>query len=165
MVAEISAPLHFRTLLNGHTYLIADFYATWCPPCKQIAPVYNQLANSHSAPGKFAFVKVNVDEQREIAAQYGISAMPTFLLFKDGKQIEEIRGADPRKIKAAVEKVSNELKSQSTPAPAAQPAAPKTNGIAKAEEKKEEVKSDVEEKTVSGSYGMTGGNNWKMSLN
>jgi thioredoxin 1 len=164
MPSEISAPLHFRTLLNGHTYMIADFYATWCPPCKQIAPIYNQLANTHAAAGKFAFVKVNVDEQREIAAQYGITAMPTFLLFKDGKQIEEIRGADPRKIKAAVEKASTDLKSQAVPA--AQPAAP-TNGTNKAEEKKDEENGteEKEEKTVSGSYGMTGGSSWKMSLN
>ncbi|KAI4650306.1 uncharacterized protein J4E79_009575 [Alternaria viburni] len=109
MPTEISAPLHFRTLLNGHTYLIADFYATWCPPCKQIAPIYNQLSTTHASPGKFAFVKVNVDEQREIAGQYGVTAMPTFMVFKDGKKIEEIRGADVRALKAAVEKVAGEL--------------------------------------------------------
>jgi thioredoxin 1 len=77
MPTEISAPLHFRTLLNAHTYLIADFYATWCPPCKTIAPIYEQLSKTHASAGKFAFVKVNVDEQREIAAQYGVSALPT----------------------------------------------------------------------------------------
>ncbi|CAI9633010.1 unnamed protein product [Alternaria burnsii] len=136
MPTEVSAPLHFRTLLNGHAYMIADFYATWCPPCKQIAPIYNQLSTAHASPGKFAFVKVNVDEQREIAGQYGVTAMPTFMVFKDGKKIEEIRGADVRALKGAVEK-KPEVK----------------------EERKEE-----DEKTVSGSYGMTGGNNWKMSL-
>lgn len=156
MTTEISATLHFRTLLTSHTYLIADFYATWCPPCKQIAPIYSQLATTNSASGKFSFVKVNVDEQRELAAQHGITAMPTFLLFKDGKKIEEIRGADPRKLKAAVEKASGELK--------ATQAAEKKPDAKVAMETKTEEKADEEEKTVSGSYGMTGGSNWKMSL-
>ena len=110
MPTEVTQPLHFRTLLTGHTYLIADFYATWCPPCKQIAPIYAQLSSTHSS-GNFAFVKVNVDEAREIAAQYGIQAMPTFLLFKNGKQIEEIKGADPRKLKTVIESASADLKS------------------------------------------------------
>jgi thioredoxin 1 len=116
MPTEVTAPLHFRTLLSGHTYLIADFYATWCPPCKTIAPIYNQLSTTHAVPGKFAFVKVNVDEAREIASQYGIQAMPTFLLFKDGKQVEEVKGADPRKLKSIIESAAAEVKS-------AQPAA------------------------------------------
>ena len=156
MPTEISAPLHLRTLLNAHTYLIADFYATWCPPCKQIAPIYNQLSTTHAAPGAFAFVKINVDEQREIAGQYGVTAMPTFMLFKDGKKLEEVKGADVRKLKEVVERVAGEVKR------------------AKVQEKAQEKKSVVEEskekgdleeeKTVSGSYGMTGGNSWKMSL-
>jgi thioredoxin 1 len=156
MPTEISAPLHFRTLLNAHTYLIADFYATWCPPCKQIAPIYNQLSSTHAVPGKFAFVKINVDEQREVAGQYGVTAMPTFMLFKDGKKVEEIRGADVRALKAAVERVAGEVKVMGVKAEKTETRKTET------QEKKGE---EVEEKTVSGSYGMTGGNNWKMSLN
>ncbi|EUC32146.1 hypothetical protein COCCADRAFT_6111 [Bipolaris zeicola 26-R-13] len=155
MPTEISAPLHFRTLLNAHTYLIADFYATWCPPCKQIAPVYNQFSNTHSVSGKFAFVKINVDEQREIAGQYGVTAMPTFMLFKDGKKVEEVRGADVRGLKAMVEKAGGEVKAMEE----------KTKKAEEAKKATENVKEEEEEKTVSGSYGMTGGNHWKMSLN
>lgn len=110
MPTEVTQPLHFRTLLSAHTYLIADFYATWCPPCKTIAPIYTQLSTTH-ASSSFAFVKINVDEAREIAAQYGIQAMPTFLLFKDGKQVEEVKGADPRKLRSVVESASMEMKS------------------------------------------------------
>lgn len=120
MPTEVTQSLHFRTLLSGHKYLIADFYATWCPPCKQIAPIYNQLSTAHSASGNFAFVKVNVDEAREIAAQYGIQAMPTFLLFKDGKQIEEIKGADPRKLRSVIESATADLKSSGAAAPPSQ---------------------------------------------
>jgi thioredoxin 1 len=157
MPTEISAPLHFRTLLNAHTYLIADFYATWCPPCKQIAPIYAQLSSAHSAPGKFAFVKVNVDEQRELAAQYGVSAMPTFLVFKDGKKVDEVRGADVRRLKGVVEGVGGEIKAATKETTATKVTATETV-------KKTEEKTDVEEKTVSGSYGMSSNNNWKMSL-
>jgi thioredoxin 1 len=161
MPTEILAPLHFTTLLNAHTYLIADFYATWCPPCKQIAPIYNQLSTTHSAPGKFAFVKVNVDEQRELAGKYGVTAMPTFLVFKGGKKVQEIRGADVRAIKSVVESATADLKSvEANDKKNTQSTQPQPKPT---EEKKTE--KEGEEKTVSGSYGITGGgSNWKMSL-
>jgi thioredoxin 1 len=164
MPTEILAPLHFTTLLNAHTYLIADFYATWCPPCKQIAPIYAQLSSTHSAAGKFAFVKVNVDEQRELAAKYGVSAMPTFALFKSGKKVGEVRGADVRGLKGVVEGATADLKSQAKEVKSAQ-VKPAPEVII--EQKREAVeKGEAEEdKTVSGSYGMAGGgSNWKMSL-
>ncbi|CAI6341247.1 unnamed protein product [Periconia digitata] len=158
MPTEISAPLHFRTLVTGHTYVIADFYATWCPPCKAIAPVYEQLSKAHSVPGKICFVKINVDEQQEIAAQNGIQAMPTFLVFKDGKKIEEIKGANPPALKKIVERIAGEVKSASAQQKSTAP--PKAT-----EEKTTESTNAAEEKTVSGSYGMTSNKSWKMSLN
>ncbi|KAF2260369.1 thioredoxin [Lojkania enalia] len=145
MPTEITAPLHLHTLLTTTTFVVADFYATWCPPCKAIAPIFAQLAAQHSVDGKLAFVKVNVDEQREVAAQYGISAMPTFLLFREGKVVEMVRGADPGKLKRIVAECVEEVRAAE-----------------KVGEKVEE--KGKEEKTVSGSYGMTGGSNWKMSL-
>jgi thioredoxin 1 len=160
MPTEILAPLHFTTLLNAHTYLIADFYATWCPPCKQIAPIYAQLSTAHTTPGKFAFVKINVDEQRELAGKYGVTAMPTFLVFKDGKKVGEVKGADVRSLKGVVESAVGELKAADGRSKARVPAQPRMT-----EAKKPEEGVVGEEKTVSGSYGMTdGGNNWKMSL-
>lgn len=157
MAAEISAPLHFRTLLNAHTYLVADFYATWCPPCKTIAPIYAQLATAHATPGKIAFVKVNVDEQREIAAQYGVTAMPTFMVFRDGKKVNdwEVKGADVRGLKGVVDRIVGEVAKAAAQA--------KTASTAKTQYERKE-KTESEEKTVSGSYGMVGGNSWKMSL-
>lgn len=110
MPTEVTQLPHFRTLITGHTYVIADFYASWCPPCKTIAPIYNRLSSSYAVPGKFAFIKVNVDEAREIAAEHGIQAMPTFLLFKNCKKVEEIRGADPRALRSVIERVAEEIK-------------------------------------------------------
>lgn len=157
MPYEISAPLHFRTLLNGHTYLVADFFATWCPPCKAVAPVYEQLSAANSVPGKVAFTKINIDEQRELAAQFQISSVPTFIIFKDGKPIEEIKGANAPALKRGVEKVAAEARSTV--------AQEKPRVVEKEAEVKAEEKKVEDEKSVSGSYGMTGGNNWKMSLN
>lgn len=154
MPTEILSPLHFHTLLTSTPYLIADFYATWCPPCKQIAPIYAHLSSTHASPGKFTFVKINVDEQRELAATHGVSAMPTFVLFKGGKRVGEVRGADVRGLKGVVEGVVKEMGQGGG----------KEVGVGEkkgGEGKGEEV---GEEKTVSGSYGMSSNANWKMSL-
>jgi thioredoxin 1 len=154
MPTEILAPLHFTTLLNAHAYLIADFYATWCPPCKQIAPIYAQLSAAHALSAQLVFVKINVDEQRELAAKYGVTAMPTFLVFKNGQKIKEVRGADVRGLKANVESVVEELKGMD-----------RERKVGKEDEqvlgKGEEA---AEEKTVSGSYGLSKNSSWKMSL-
>ncbi|KAF2197126.1 thioredoxin-domain-containing protein [Delitschia confertaspora ATCC 74209] len=159
---DILSPLHFHTLLTSTPFLIADFYATWCPPCKTIAPFYNQLAQSHSQPGKIVFVKVNVDSNQELAAKYDVTAMPTFLVFRDGKRVEGgnglVRGADVRGLKNAVEGCVEEAKKRAaqTQAPAA-----KADVRKEVESKGEEGK---EEKTVSGNYGMTSGSGWRMKV-
>ena len=160
MPHTITAPLHFRTLLTSHTYLVADFFATWCPPCKAIAPVFEQLSAANSVPGKVAFAKINIDEQRELAGQFQISSVPTFVLFKDGKPVEEIRGANVVALRKGVERVAGEVGAEKK----AEVKVEEKKADVKVEEKKVEEKVE-EGKTVSGSYGMTGGNNWKMSLN
>ncbi|KAF2190283.1 thioredoxin [Zopfia rhizophila CBS 207.26] len=153
MSINISAPLHFRTLISSTQYVIVDFYATWCPPCKAIAPLFDQLSASSSIPNKLVFAKMNVDEQPEIVGQYGITSIPTFLAFKDGKVVETVKGASAGALKSAVQKAVTDVN-------AAQAEATET-----AKEGKEDSRVEKEEKTVSGSYGMTGGSNWKMSLN
>jgi thioredoxin 1 len=73
-INQISSSSQFSKLLSSHTYVITDFYADWCGPCKAIAPIFEQLATSHSQAGKLAFAKVDVDSQQDIARQYGVSA-------------------------------------------------------------------------------------------
>jgi thioredoxin-like negative regulator of GroEL len=73
-INQISSSSQFSKLLSSNSYVITDFYADWCGPCKAIAPIFEQLATSHSQPGKLAFAKVNVDNSRDIAGQYGVSA-------------------------------------------------------------------------------------------
>ena len=99
-----------QTLFNNTTYVLIDFSAEWCGPCKQIAPIYANLSKKHSIPGILGFAKVDVDHSPDIAAQYGISAMPTFLAFKEGKLVavngaSQIRGADLKALNVAAEKL------------------------------------------------------------
>ncbi|OCK79633.1 thioredoxin-domain-containing protein [Lepidopterella palustris CBS 459.81] len=146
---SITDQLHFQTLVKGTTYLVADFYADWCGPCKTIAPFYEQLSTAHSAAGQLGFVKVNVDSHQGVAREYDVTAMPTFIVFKNGKQIERIRGANPSALRAAVQKITAELAKEKEE---------------KATQKPVETPQG-EEKTVSGSYGLTSNSNWRMSLN
>ena len=73
-ITDITSSTHFQTILSGNTYVIADFYADWCGPCKAIAPLFAQLAAAEAKVGKMAFVKVNVDTQQSVARTYGVSA-------------------------------------------------------------------------------------------
>ncbi len=81
--------------------VIVDFFAEWCPPCKALTPV---LENYKVIYGdKIKIVKVDVDEEQRLAMQQGITAMPTLQFFKDGKQVNMVRGFDPAGIMAAID--------------------------------------------------------------
>ncbi|KAH6987236.1 thioredoxin-like protein [Ilyonectria destructans] len=110
MVQHVSSSAELQALFDSTTYVAVDFFADWCPPCKQIAPIYETLAEKHSVPNTLAFAKVNVDHAQDIARTYRVTAMPTFMFFKDGKQVAVngqamIQGADPRTLGAAAEKL------------------------------------------------------------
>lgn len=110
-VQHINSAEELQTLLASTTYVAVDFFADWCPPCKAIAPVFEQLAAKHSAPRLLAFAKVNVDTVQSVAATYRVTAMPTFMFFKEGTQVAVngqalIQGADPRALGAAAEKLA-----------------------------------------------------------
>ncbi|VDI80793.1 thioredoxin 1 [Mytilus galloprovincialis] len=79
--------------------LVVDFYATWCGPCKMIAPKLQEMAKEFS---DVMFLKVDVDEEEELAQSCGISAMPTFQLYKGGEKVGEITGANAEKLKELI---------------------------------------------------------------
>ena len=76
----------FEDTINGEKPVLVDFWAPWCGPCKMLTPVIEEIAEAYA--GKAKICKVNTDEQREAAMQYGITAIPTIILFKNG-QIEK----------------------------------------------------------------------------
>ncbi|CAG8957771.1 hypothetical protein HYFRA_00000109 [Hymenoscyphus fraxineus] len=104
----IASPAQFSGLLKSSKIVVTDFYADWCGPCKAIAPIYEQLSAQLTRPNRITFTKVNVDTQKEIAASYNVTAMPTFMIFKDGKAIEKIQGADARKLQDVIKKLAAE---------------------------------------------------------
>jgi thioredoxin 1 len=120
-VHHIGSIAELDALYASTTYVAVDFFADWCPPCKAIAPVFASLAAAHSVPGVLAFVKVNVDHAKDVALRYQVSAMPTFLFFKDGRQVAVngqvmIQGADPRSLGAAAEKLGGLAKKRAAEA-------------------------------------------------
>ena len=85
------------------TITIVDFYATWCPPCKAAVPVYARMSEDFYAQG-VQFFKVDVDKNRDISGSEGITAMPTFKIYKAGQCIETVRGFNSSAIRAALDK-------------------------------------------------------------
>ncbi|MDW8107035.1 MAG: thioredoxin [Armatimonadota bacterium] len=74
--------------------VLVDFWAVWCGPCRLLEPVVEELA--HQYADKLKVLKVDVDQEPQLAAQYGIMSIPTLLLFKDGRVVEQIVGAMPK---------------------------------------------------------------------
>ncbi len=86
---------NFQTeVLNSPVPVLVDFWAEWCMPCKMIAPAVEELAKSYS--GRLKVGKVNVDDEGDLAAEYGILSIPTLLVFKDGQMVRQQVGALPR---------------------------------------------------------------------
>lgn len=103
-VQEIGSPTEYAQALLVATaaqrLTVVDFSAKWCGPCNAIAPVFVQLSNKYT---DVEFVKVDVDGQQEIAAAHGITAMPTFVFIKNGKRIDELRGANAVKLEQLIQ--------------------------------------------------------------
>ena len=91
----------FSELINSDRPVLVDFYATWCGPCKAVAPVLKELADE--MPGVY-FIKVDVDKNPAAAAKYGVRGVPTFVLFRRGEQLWRGSGAmDKMRFRAQIE--------------------------------------------------------------
>ena len=99
-VIHIGSEEAFDKLIAGETPILVDFWATWCGPCRMIAPIVEEIANQYA--GKAIVAKVDVDEMGELAQRYRIMNIPTLLLFHKGEVVDKAIGARP---KAALEQM------------------------------------------------------------
>jgi thioredoxin 1 len=85
----------FETAIEGHEGLaVVDFWATWCAPCRMIAPILDQLASEYAGKAKVA--KLDVDSNIKTATRFNVRSIPTILFFKDGKLVDQVVGAVPK---------------------------------------------------------------------
>ncbi|KAJ3030022.1 UNVERIFIED_CONTAM: hypothetical protein HDU68_010371 [Siphonaria sp. JEL0065] len=98
-VIEITSEPEFNQYINSAKLSIVDFTATWCGPCKMVAPRFEALADKYP---NVSFLKVDVDQQRNIAGTYGVRAMPTFMFFQNGQKLDEVVGADIGRVESLV---------------------------------------------------------------
>ena len=101
-VIHIGSEEAFDKLIAGDKPVLVDFWATWCGPCRMIAPIVEEIANAYA--GKTIVAKVDVDEQGELAQRYRVMNIPTLMLFKQGQLVDKAIGARP---KVALEQMLN----------------------------------------------------------
>jgi len=97
---------------------VVDFYATWCGPCKAVAPQYEDMSRSYDEK-QCVFCKVDVDRCRDIAQRFNVTAMPTFAVFRERALVESIRGADMGRLRALVDSQVRLVQAAAAPAAAA----------------------------------------------
>lgn len=103
MAKNITLQNFEQEVLNSDKPILLDFWAEWCGPCRMVGPLVSELADEYA--GKVKVCKLNVDNAREVAAQYGIRSIPTLMLFKDGTVKDTLIGAQPKEnLKAFIDK-------------------------------------------------------------
>jgi len=92
--AAVTADDFEKEVLQSDIPVLVDFWAAWCGPCRAVAPAVDAVASEYA--GRAKVLKVNVDEEPEIAGRYGVQSIPTLAIFKEGKLVDQIVGAVPQ---------------------------------------------------------------------
>ena len=94
MAPAVTTQTFDQEVLQSETPVLVDFWAEWCGPCHAVSPVLDRIAEERN--GEIKLVKVNIDEERELAEKYGIASIPTMILFRDGSPSAAVIGAQPK---------------------------------------------------------------------
>ncbi|NCO67880.1 MAG: thioredoxin [Nitrospirae bacterium CG_4_10_14_0_8_um_filter_41_23] len=106
VVPEVTSVNWENEVLKAQGLVMIDFWATWCGPCRMISSTVEELAKEYS--GKIKVVKLNTDENSEIASRYKIMGIPTIMFFKDGTKLDQIVGVVPKQhLKAKIDSFLN----------------------------------------------------------
>ncbi|MDD2377108.1 MAG: thioredoxin [Clostridia bacterium] len=89
MLKHIDSNEFLKEVLENKKAVLVDFYASWCPPCKMLAPILEKISTSRA---DFDIIKVNIDENQDLAMKYKIEVVPTMVVFKDGKSVNKMVG-------------------------------------------------------------------------
>lgn len=95
------------TLLKENGLVVVDFWATWCGPCRMMGPVYDKVAETND---NVEFLKLEIDKNEDVGATYAIRSIPTFLFFKDGKEVDRLTGMQTvEKFNDIIKKYTNDV--------------------------------------------------------
>ena len=86
-IIQITSTNYEEIVLNSKKTVLIDFYADWCPPCKKLSPIIEEVA-SENTDENLVFARINIDDEQNLAAQYGIQPIPTSVLLKSGKEVD-----------------------------------------------------------------------------
>jgi thioredoxin len=103
-LTKVSSENFVDEVQASETPVFVDFYADWCPPCRAVAPIVEELAAEYA--GRVTFVKVDTDASPDLATRYGVMSIPVLGIFKNGKMVQRLTGAHPKaNIKKAIDTV------------------------------------------------------------